>query len=253
MTLLPHVRTEWSIGVTTTNEKELVVRPREIVPAGTHTGIIAIHGHGGDAMTWQIGEPNATPLGPHVHTLAGHGNIVQSIDAGGPSAFANVAAMNAITAAYNRLISPTGLGAKGPKVALMGWSMGGGAVLNWCRRNPTLVSKVLLWTPMLVFRDGRGSTAQQNEVIAAYGGASVWYANSALYEPLTNVALFKDLPFPIHIIAMEDDTSVPYAEVTAFVAGVNQPNVTLTTFPTGGHVGGFAQVDPYETLRRLTP
>jgi alpha-beta hydrolase superfamily lysophospholipase len=247
------VRSQYGVGLSTANEKELVIRQRMYQASGSARGIILLHGHGADAMTWQVG----TGIGDFAQSLAAAGFLIQSIDAGGPSAWSNSSSMTAITNAYNRLVGS--LGAASGKVGIMGWSMGGLAGLNWMKRNPTLVGGAWLWAPCTdldwahrtsgytpAYSYFTAGSSYQAEIDTAYGGN--YNTNAIGYKVYDEPASWRAV-CPIKIAHATDDTTVPYAQSSSFVANVNDALVSMRSPDvTGGHTGLFNNVETSEVV-----
>lgn len=212
-------------------------------------GVIIIHGHGGTCLQMAQGSAFAD----HPRKLADEGFAVIGIDVGGTSWF-GPAAMTAVTTAYNELI--TTLGCTGTKVGLMGWSMGGGTVLNWLKQNPALVACCWAWSPALDLdwlsmksgytppysTDGDTASASWGTEIAAVHPSG--YTNS---NPMTNTTSFKGV-CPIMVSHATDDATLPYHSSVYWIGQVNDPQVTLRTPDvTGGHQGAILNVPASET------
>lgn len=206
-------------GVMIAGEGMILCRPAEPIPTSSLPAIIAIHGHGGDA----------SQMAPYwrgmqvVRKLVETGYQVLCIDAGGGATFNNDTAMAAITAAYNWLANTNGMA--GQKVGLLAWSMGGGNSLQWIKGNAAKVSAAFLFAPLtdLDYYCAPGGVPTA-EAQAAYGGN--YAVNSQGHKIANEYPTWRD-KCPIKIASGTADTTVPLAKPQAFVAGVNQPQVTI--------------------------
>lgn len=236
--------TEYGLGTYLANEGHLLIRTDSFDRDQGLRGIIAIHGHGASATVWTPGNF----VGDHALYLAKGGNLVLSIDAAGPATWANDACMSAIDSAFTYLT--TTLGCLSDKVGVMGWSMGGLAAMNWLKRNPSKVTKVVVWAPGLnidYFYDNNPTS--KTEIDAAYGGSG--HAQYAGHNPQDDAASYSGLGVPVHIYQGTADSTVPPSQATAFIAAVNDSNYVLHSKTGAGHATIFNYVPVTETLRNL--
>lgn len=227
-------------------ETALLMEPIRQVPIEQRRAIIALHGHGANSLVWLPGWAGAR----HCQVLAEAGYTVLSIDAGGPATYNNKAATDAITAAYNWLITTYGLAST--KVGLYGWSMGGGNSLQWIKENPTKVFAALLWCPLTDLDYHVGTNpAVGSEAYIAYGTpiypTNDYALNSTGHKIADEYPTWRD-KCPIRIIQGLADTTVPPAKSTAFINGVNQPQVDMISLTGSDHTNLFANIDPSTTL-----
>lgn len=244
---------------TTPTENMLLIREKSAPLDGTRKGILCFHGHGGTCDQFDPNGPSSS-LGPGYHAwqLAEAGFLVGAIDDAGGTAWSDQSAMDRATDGYSWLGS---VGARSGKVGLVGWSMGGLTVLNWIKRNPTLVAGAWLWAPCSDL-DWANSTSGYTP---AYGGSvannGTWSTEiQADYNPYASAsngfrvrdeyASWQGLGVPIKVCHASDDTTVPVAQSqTGFVPGVNDSSVTLRSpVPTGNHSGLFGSVPASEVL-----
>lgn len=237
-----------NVGLTVAGENTCLMKPVGR-PATECKAIITLHGHGGtfsQMMPFWAG-------GDHTRVLVEAGYQVFCIDAGGQFTWDNDTAMAAITAAYNYLLAN---GMLGTKVGVIGWSMGGGNALQWIKLNSAKVSGALLWAPMTDLDyfcyPGGVATAEGD---AAYGGN--YAVNSAGHKIANELTTWKD-KCPIKIYHGQSDSTVPYAKSQAFVAAVNQPQVTMNLMPGADHtsviwsVPGKTVVDWFDVVAQWT-
>lgn len=222
----------------TPNEMTGLLLPKHYKTPSTQRAVIALHGRNGD---FQVGLPGWQG-GNHTAYLAHNGYAVFSIGAGGGQTWNNTTAMTAITAAYDWLVSR---GMVSTKIGLWAWSMGGGNALQWIKENPTKVSCAQLWAPMTdlpYFYNQAGNTA---EIEAAYGGN---YATNSVGRRISDeYPTWRD-KCPIMLVHGDADNSAPLSKSQAFVSGVNQSQVTLTTVSNADHSTVFSGVSVDTTL-----
>lgn len=125
-----------------------------ILPRGykPRKGIIAVHGANNEALDILDGDT----WGDYPYAIAdalGYAILVPDI---GQASLNNPLSMAALDAAYTYLTT-TVLGAAGSAVGLAGSSMGGMTVLQWTKRNPSLVAAVAGLAPGIDFDSGHTS------------------------------------------------------------------------------------------------
>lgn len=209
-------------------------------------GVIACHGHGASAVVFQPG----TFVSAHVEALARARHSVLSVDAAGPTAWANDTAMAALDDAYTYL---RGLGAP-VKVGLIGWSMGGLTALNWLKRNPAKVDRVTLWAPAVNL--AYHYPLDTAEINAAYGGVTA--AQFAGHDPQADALLgaYTGLGATVDIYHGALDVAVPIAHSAAFVAACADPNVRRYVAANADHVtifDAFPSYGPDSIVSRMAP
>lgn len=198
--------------------------------------VLAAHGHGGEDV--QISQGFA--FGGHPEYWADKGYVVGAVSTG--DAWLNSTAMTKITELYNYLL---GLNPISPKVALLGWSMGGGHCLRWLRENPTLVATGFLCSPMTDLDSYHSDATYTAEIDAAY--SNNYAVNGSPRSPLNNATAYRNGP-RILISTATNDTVVSYAQTQAFISAVGDDSFTLRQPDVlGGHQGGLMQVPPRET------
>lgn len=212
--------------------------------------ILAIHGHGGTAFAGEQG--GLMDQGGHLRALSQSGYAVLSVDAGvgvhGTAGWGSPNVMSSLDAAFAFIGRP--------QVGIVGYSMGGLSTLNWVKRNAAKVAAVWLWEPCtdLAWADSlpgyapsyglANSASWTSEITAEYGS----WAATAGYRVYDEYASWR-LGVPIHVVHASDDTVIPPAQTDAFIAGVNEPYVTLRSpAPTGNHTGVFLNVPAVEML-----
>ena len=209
---------------------------------GTEIGILAVHGHGASATTFQPGSSSCFRL---AYELAKSRFTVLSIDAGGGSGWADDDVMAAMTAGadYLRDYFKTD-----PVINLLGWSMGGLSVLNWMKRNPTRVRRCVAFAPatdIAYFHASGGAYA--TEIEADYGGTAAWSTNIAGHSPITEVANYRGL-LPTRIYHGDADATVPLSQSQNFVSQVNDPNLKLRAVAGADHITVFDSVSAADVV-----
>lgn len=246
-------------SATTPTEGQLLAKDTHAALDGTRRGVLCFHGHAGDCGQYQ---PASTSLGAHVEALVDYLDVVVlAIDDAGGAAWSDQTAMDRATDGYTYLTAR----AKSPKILVVGWSMGGLTALNWIKRNPTLVAAAWLWAPCSDL-DWANSTAAYSP---AYGGTVAnnagWtteigaafpsYSSSSVgFRVRDEYASWRGLGIPIKVCHASDDATIPPAQSTAFVAGVNDAQVTSRSpAPTGDHTGLFSNVPVQESVQFFQP
>lgn len=217
-------------------EAHLLGEPRYHKRDQTRPGVVFIHGHGGDALQYQ---PGLAGPGVMFNNLVQAGFVCLSIDAGGPTPWADDDELTAISQAVTYLQNVIKVAGK---VNIFGWSMGGLASLNWVKRNPILTNRAVMWAPATdIAYFHANSPGYATEIDADYGGAAGWATNIAGHSPITETQNYRGLP-RIRIYQGLNDTTVPPSQTQTFVSTVNDPNLALVTLPTGTHVNLFGLV-----------
>lgn len=221
-------------GLITTGERQIVIRPNR-VPVVPRYGVIYTHGAGAraDAMS--------TYANAHIRTqlIADAGITAVSGDYGGTQTWGNDTAMAAMTAAYNYLQTQPGV--KPGKVAIIGGSMGGLNALVWAAANPTKVSAISIYIPVMSPSEihdqnlVHGGVGYAQYVDMGYGGQGwVTATYRATKDPLymAQQGAYKNLPIRIHY-GLQDALCLP-ANPPAFKTAVGGNLVTINGV-TGGH------------------
>lgn len=224
----------FGVGRYRASEKDLQVYSKGARPGNAARVILALHGSGGDALQFNL---NQNP-GGHVQALADAGFYVVSIDAGGSTTWGNDTAMQAITDAYNYAIASLGSGAK---VGILGWSMGGMNALNWLKRNPAKVSRMLLGAPASDLGAEHADATFTAAIDTAY--ANNYAVNSVGHDPILEPVTFRGLA-RTKIYHAQDDATIAVTRSRAFVAAVADPAIDLVETAVGGHLGVWS---PYPT------
>lgn len=220
-------------------------------PKTTKKVIIALHGRYLTSITWgPITSPTAYE---HVRALLRRGYAVVSIDAGGLTPWSNALSMTAINNAVDIALARFG----GTKVGLLGFSMGGLEALNYIKRYPSKVAGAMLWAPCTDLKWAYnlsgyvpayplgGLTADSafiSEINAAFSCTSgTFLSATAGYRIVDEYATWKNKA-PIKLIHATDDNVVPIGQAREFIAGVDDPFVTMEEV-VGGH-GAWNGIDP---------
>lgn len=214
---------------------------RKDQPSGQGVGVICLHGRGGDCLQYTP-YYNTLAVGYFTNLLALEGYKVLAIDDMGGTDWGSQDSTARINDAIAYLQGT--LGAKSGKVLLMGWSMGGVAALNWIDQNPSKHLASWLWCPCTDLEWARSQPAWTAEIDAAYSTEGTRAGNSPVATPNNYQGVG-----PIKIAHAQDDATVPYSQSQAFVAAVNDPNVTLRTINAGGHTNLFSSVTDLELLQ----
>jgi alpha-beta hydrolase superfamily lysophospholipase len=246
-------QSSYGVGVITAGEAMYLLSPHGRVDPADRKCIIALHGHGANALQFSV--IGGWAGGQHVQNLAHNGYYVLSIDAGGATTWNNKKAMDAITAAYN--YARTVLGIPGTRIALFGWSMGGGNSLQWFKENPAKVCGAYVWAPMTNLTTFHNDPTRTAEIDAAYappssvsGYSSGDYSTNAVGHKISGDGNFApwQTGIPIHVAHGDADTTVALSQSQAFVTGCGIAQVTLSVLAGGTHGSIFGLVLPNDTL-----
>lgn len=238
------ISTEYAVAAYLANESHLLIRSDGYDRGQGLRGIIAIHGRGATSTVWTPGNF----VGDHAKYLAIGGNLVLSIDAGGPATWANDASMTAVSSAFTYLT--TTLGCMTDKVCLLGWSMGGLVALNWLKRNPSKVKNIVMFAPALdmdYFYDNNATYA--SEINTAYGGTG--HSQYAGHNPQQDVASYTGLGAKVHIYQGTADATVPPSQASTFITAVNDGNYILHSVSGADHTTVLNTVPFTDTLRSM--
>ncbi len=223
------------------NEAALLLQP--LAPwRNNRRVIIAIHGRNATPTQWQAG----ATLGAHSQYWAGRGYNVLAVNAGGLSLWANDTVLTALSGGFDGLSAL--LGFTVTECALAGYSGGGHSGLQWDKSNASKVVGQAYFAPMTDldhFWNG-GSGGYAADILAAYGGD---YANSVGHRVGDELTTWRDKG-PIKIWHGSADTTVDPSLTAAFVAGVNQAQVTAT-YVAADHGTIISAVTPAETYAFL--
>jgi len=205
-------------------------------------GVIFQHGHGANAYQNAQGQAFAG----HPEFWADRGHVVACIST--PDTFDTAASMTTLTALHDWMVNTVGIA--GPKIAVAGWSGGGGNVLRWLVENPTMVACGVLFNALydLDYAEANLFTA---EIDGLYGGTHATYlTQGAPRSPLATASSFRGGP-KLLVAHSSDDPTIPYSQATGFVSAVNDPAVTLRAPVTGGHQGALLNIPPRESWEFL--
>lgn len=198
--------------------------------------ILAPHGHGGLAINGYALQNS----GGHFDALVDAGHVVIVPDAGGAASWGGPAAMTAMDAAY----AVTGRA----DVGLCPYSMGNAVGLNWLKRNPEKVRAYWGWAPVTDLDWAYQNGTWAPEIDTAFGTP---YATTTVgYRIHDEPASFRGV-CPIALAIAVDDAVVVPANVSSFVASVNDPLVTYRPIASGNHTGLFTQVPTSEVVRHF--
>lgn len=219
-------------GLITAGERQIVIRPK-VIPAVPKYPILYTHGAGARADA-NMDYGNASL---RTALVADAGITGVSADFGGTQTWGNDTAMAAMTAAFNWLQTQPGV--KPGKVALAGGSMGGLNALAWAAANPTKVTCVNAYIPVLNPSEihdlnlTHQGTGYAQFVDQAYPPGWVTADRRATKDPLYMAGLGRYAGIPIRIhFGLQDGLCRP-ENAWAFRERVGT-NVEL--FPiTGGH------------------
>lgn len=204
-------------------------------------GILVLHGLNASAKQTFQGASFAT----HPETLADAGFAVMGVDLNSPTySYPSSAVMTRITDAYTNLVAVAG----GTKIGMMGWSGGGGGALVWAKQNPTKVTRAYLFAPLTdqdwmyqlagytpAYNTGgiTPAAARATEMDTLFSGN--YGTNGNGYRIRDEYASWRGLGIPIRCVHADNDATLPVGATTAFVAGVNDADVTQRALATGGH------------------
>lgn len=230
--------------------------------ATTRRVIITRGGHGADAngVSPALSGYYFEPFRPLIEA----GYVVYSVSAGGATSWWNAAAMTALGNAVTKAKALYGCN----KVGLFGVSMGGGVMLEGLKTVSASVCGTAVlsaasdldffhntagYTPAYDTTPSGGMpTAYATEMETSYGtNAAGWSAAAAGHKIRDEYATWRGLG-PIKCWHGDADVTVPIGQIQAFVAGVNDPKVTLRTLPGAGHIPAIPLVlgpDPVEYLQ----
>jgi dienelactone hydrolase len=218
--------------------------PRTWNADGAGKVIICVHGHSADGT--QFG-PNSTITGqnPLMKALTDAGFALFSIDAAGGAAWSNDTCLTAMNNAVSYMTNEP-LNGRIDRYGLMGFSMGGCAVLEFHKRHVSNVACTWAWEPALDL-NYMEVTGGYTDVQTAYGGAS-WPSNIAGHSPYDEPANFRGLGRKIVCTGAVSDTTVPVSHISTFVTNVNDPDVTFRSISSGSHADCFNNVPPSEVV-----
>lgn len=235
----------YQFGKYTPNENSITLKPRNsVIPASQRKFIIGIHGHGSDAL---YGVPGWNH-GDHMQWWVDQGYWYIAIDAGGTVKWGNIAVINAFLGVYGYAKNTLGM-YSGNKVFLDCWSMGGYGGFNIIKQQSALIAGAIMWAPG-TYLDYFHTGSYTAEIDAAYTTpdyASGTYAtNSVGYKVFDEYPTWRD-KCPITIYHGTADPTVPIQHSRNFVAGVNQPQVSLVELTGRNHTDLFSGPSWIET------
>jgi len=232
-------------SATAPTEGDVLCFPNLSRATGAKIGVI--YAHGGSNTFDQMFDPTLLYY-PGIDKLVTHGQypLVFADMGGGTWGNATMAGTNAndtcrMLEAYNWLQNASGGGAKSGKVHLIGVSQGGVGVVNWAKRNPTLVQSISLVVPALDLQDiyvnDRGGN--QANINTAYGGVPDYATRS----PMNLAANLAGIPTRVWY-ATNDTVTPSTATNTTFATSVGVSGSTVSM----GAVGHTVSVDVNQLL-----
>lgn len=172
-------------GAVASSVEHLLMVPSGFAGDGTKMGIVYLHGATGTSRQMVDGVSQAG-LKALLLAVAQAGYPVLGVSTG--DTWGNDTAMTRIDAAKTYL--QTTVGAKAGSIAVMGGSMGGANVLNWCKRNLASVACAVGLVPVSDISDihtnNRGSLA--SNINGAYSGGWSEATYGAARNPVTFAA-----------------------------------------------------------------
>lgn len=194
--------------------------PREWAGDGTRLGVVLGAGTG---TAWTAAySPDVFLRIAEAVTDTGCAVITSEM---GTDQFGNMNCQNRISALVDLLGTA---GARTDKVALAGFSQGGGNVLAWAGNNPTRVHSVTGWAPLtdLALFDG------EPRLEAVYAGGWDESTYGATCNPATMAAAGKYAGIPITLCYSSNDPVIPPVKVMEFGATAS---ATLVDVGAVGH------------------
>lgn len=175
-----------SSGLIVSGEKETIVGPTQDRRNGTKTAVVYCHGAGGN----ETAITNAALTGQHkvAKALREHWPIINPVF-GGEHWGSPLSVTRAETA---RSYMQTTLGAKSPKIILVGVSMGALQAMNYLKAYPANVAAVLLFIPM-TDQTWIGNSVFVSIRNTAYG-TYVAATHDPTSDPSTYVSLLPEVP-----------------------------------------------------------
>lgn len=216
-------------------------------PRGTPRprGIVLGHGSGGLAKDWTShANPGAFSF---AQMLAHAGFVVVAADLGG-QAFGNDTHVARIEAARVLLGSYVTSPAK---ALLVGFSMGGHGMLNYCRANPTKVAAVAACSPTADIDDVRNRNvfALRGDIDAAWGVAyPAALPARANISSQANATAVASSGAPVRIYYSTADTALPPATMTTLAARIGATCSTYITSSTEDHTDALLGLVPASNL-----
>jgi alpha-beta hydrolase superfamily lysophospholipase len=217
--------------------------------AGAGRLIVALHGRAPNDTTNQAGAlswgQHTAGAGRVTAELVNRDYVVMGISAGGPTTYANQQAVDAVRFAIDfartkEWCHPTA------KVALWGYSMGGGLAVNFMRKDPSAYADVaacLLNAPALplahLFADARYTA----EITGAYPGYPTGYSTWDPYDYATSFAIPYRATIANDDVAFDADPAISSGYVKDFHAASPSPDKALSVFEVGNHTQFWNQID----------
>jgi hypothetical protein len=203
-------------------------------------GVIYLHGANNDGTACRDYN-NAGEL--HLVNAIAEFFPVLSIDAAGPTAFGNSAAVTDVGSAVT--YAQGTLGWKSGTVLLVGGSMGFITAMNYTKANPTKVGCVVGVIPGIDLNDvvtnNRGGFAAA--VNTAYGGTYSEVTNGPTSNPVNYAA---SITTPIRLFNASDDALAVPSTVAAFTAGC--ASATATSVGALGHTQAAIEAAPRDQI-----
>lgn len=218
------------------SENALQLRHR--LDGGGRRGMMLCHGSapgGNGTLQWV---PLQSAFSPSIVVCP----LLESVSAlatetGGGTTWFNDTAMSAIDAAVDWLRGSQG---GSQKIVGMGWSMGGGNLLEYAYRHPTKLAGLILGAPATDLDWFHTNPSFSAAVDAAYGGN--YAANAVGHKPLGHAA---SLTLPLRLVHATDDATIPIQQSRDYFAlyGGSDKQMTETTGDHSGFWGGFDTVE----------
>lgn len=188
--------------------------------------IVALHGHGGDALQFR---PSQLPARV-VRGLVEGGYDVISVACG--QSWGNDQHVSRALAA--RTWARTTGGSDGTRIALLGYSMGGLGSFNVATRNAGIVNGIIAVAPVVDLAYMYGQAGFTASIDAAYGGS--WPTNGAGRDPMTELApTLAAIGTPLRLFYGGADNVVGVGKVPQFAAAVGPTAVATETASADDH------------------
>lgn len=179
-------------GMITALERQILIRPKNNITVPRYP-ILYTHGAGAQADA-MLEYGNACH---RTQKVADRGIVGVSGDFGGTQTWGNDKAQAAMTDAFNWLQTQPGV--KPGKVAIAGGSMGGLNALVWAAANPTKVSCISIYIPVL------NPSQIHDQNLSGYAGAI-----DGCYPPSGWTDALKPTKDPLHMAGLgKYDTGIP--------------------------------------------
>jgi len=219
--------------------------PSQVPTFEPKMGVLFMHGATANELQPVLSWPFA--IGNITRTLAQAGYSVLSIYGGGDT-WGNAACMSLMSDGVEYLKSH--LGAKAGKVALIGGSMGGLAVANWARANPSQVAAIVGLTPVSDVTDihTNNRALLASSINGAYSGGWSEAVYGATRNPHTYAGTdLVGLAYKAWYGA--SDTTVIPSTVTDVATAIGGTASAVSV--TGNHTTALSNIPPEDVLAFL--